>query len=70
MKKRVLAGVLWFFTVAYIWNYVALFLGVTELPGLALGAVAAVLFAVDPRGRIWRLDRTGQPGPHGTPVAA
>jgi hypothetical protein len=58
MKKRVLAGVLWFFAVAYAWNFVASFLGVSEAPGILLGALAALLFAIDPAGRIWP-DRQG-----------
>ena len=44
MKKRVLAGVLWFFAVAYAWNVVALVLGLPDVPGYGLGIIAAFLF--------------------------
>jgi hypothetical protein len=54
MKKRVLAGVLWFFAVAYAWNLIALALGLSEGPGLGLGTIAAFLFAADPAGVVWK----------------
>jgi hypothetical protein len=53
MKKRFLAGVLWFFALAYIWNMVAFAINVSDLPGLVLGAIGGLLFALDPGGRIW-----------------
>ena len=59
MVKRVLAATLWFFAIAYGWNYVAAFLGFSEMPGLMLGAVAAALIAGDPLHRIW----SSQPAP-------
>ena len=56
MKKRVLAGVLWFFAVAYAWNLIALALGLPEVPGYGLAAIAAFLFAADPRRVVWKHD--------------
>ena len=56
MKKRVLAGVLWFFAVAYAWNLIALALGLPEGPGYALGIIAAFLFAADPARIVWKRD--------------
>jgi hypothetical protein len=53
MVKRTLAAALWFMAIAYAWNYVAAVLGISELPGLVLGAVAVVLIAGDPLHRIW-----------------
>jgi membrane associated rhomboid family serine protease len=53
MKKRVLAGVLWFFATWYAWNVLASFAGVTDLAGPVVGLAAGLLFAVDPLGRIW-----------------
>ena len=58
MKKRVLAGVLWFFAVAYAWNVVAMVVGLSETPGYFLGMVAGFLFAVDPMHRVWRHEAT------------
>jgi hypothetical protein len=60
MKKRILAGVLWFLAVAYLWNLVAFAMGVAELPGLAFGAVVGLLFAIDPLGRIWTRDQAAR----------
>jgi hypothetical protein len=54
MKKRVLAGVLWFFAVAYAWNLLALALGLPEAPGYGLGVIAAFLFSADPAGIVWK----------------
>ena len=53
MKKRVLAGILWFFATWYAWNILASFMGLSEIAGPILGLAAGVLFAVDPLGRIW-----------------
>jgi hypothetical protein len=58
MTKRVLAGVLWFFAVAYSWNLVAMLVGFSESPGYVLGLFAGILFAVDPARRVWRHDGT------------
>lgn len=53
MKKRVLAGLLWFYCTWYAWSLVASFTGVSDLAGPIIGLVAAMLFSVDPLGRIW-----------------
>jgi hypothetical protein len=53
MKKRVLAGLLWFYATWYAWGLIASTLGVTEMLGPVLGLIAAALFAGDPLGRIW-----------------
>ena len=53
MAKRILAGVFWFLAVGYLWNLIALMVGVPDWPGLVLGLVAAYLFARDPLARIW-----------------
>jgi hypothetical protein len=56
MKKRVIAGFLWFLAVAYAWNLIALALGLPEVPGYGLGIVAAFLFAADPARIVWKRD--------------
>jgi hypothetical protein len=53
MKKRVTAGVLWFFSGWYAWSMVATFIGVTTALGPVFGVLAALLIAGDPFGRIW-----------------
>ena len=53
MKKRVLAGLLWFYVTWFAWAYVATFFGLTELAGPVLGAAVAMFIAGDPLGRIW-----------------
>ena len=53
MKKRVLAGVLWFYAAWYAWSVFASFVGLPDLAGPVIGLAAGVLFAVDPLGRIW-----------------
>ncbi len=53
MKKRVLAGLLWFYVTWYAWSFIAAYAGLTELWGPVLGAAVAMLIAGDPMGRIW-----------------
>jgi hypothetical protein len=53
MKKRVVAGALWFFAAWYAWNVIAAFAGVSSAPGPVFGVLAALLLAADPFGRIW-----------------
>ena len=53
MKKRVTAGVLWFFAAWYAWNIMAAIIGVSDAPGPVFGILAALLLAGDPFGRIW-----------------
>jgi hypothetical protein len=48
MVKRVVAGVLWFYTVASIWNGIALASGWPAAAGLVLGALVAVVVWADP----------------------
>ena len=58
MKKRVLASLLWFYAIWYSGAMVAHFMGISPVLGPVLGAAAAVIIAVDPRGLIWtRADR-------------
>jgi hypothetical protein len=58
MKKRVLAGLLWFYATWYAWNVLAAFLGLPELAGPVVAAAVAMLLAGDPFGRIWSGTRT------------
>ena len=58
MKKRVLAGLLWFYATWYAWSVIAAFVGAPTLVGPVLGAAIAMLFAGDPSGRIWGARRT------------
>jgi hypothetical protein len=53
MKKRALAGVLWFLAAAYMWNLVATIGGVSTAPAVLVGAVAAIVVWGDPLHRIW-----------------
>ena len=53
MKKRVLAGLLWFYVAWYAWSMVASTLGVSDMLGPVLGVIAAALIVGDPLGRIW-----------------
>ena len=64
MTKRVLAGILWFFVVAYAWNLIAMMIGLSEAPGYVLGATAGLLLALDPAHHVWRKEATpGSPVP-------
>jgi hypothetical protein len=60
MKKRVLAGMLWFFATWYAWNIIASFAGVSDIAGPIIGLAAGLLFAVDPLNRIWTPSAAGQ----------
>jgi hypothetical protein len=53
MKRRTLAGLLWFFVTWYGWSFVAAAVGVPELLGPVLGIIAAALVVGDPFDRIW-----------------
>jgi hypothetical protein len=53
MKKRVLAGVLWFYVTWTAWSFLAAFLGLPGILGPIFGAVVAVLIVRDPLDRIW-----------------
>ena len=54
MKKRVLAAVLWFMAVAYLWNFVAMIAGVSTAPAFLAGFAAALFVYGDPLHMIWR----------------
>jgi hypothetical protein len=60
MKKRLLAGILWFYTAWYAWSVIATLIGVSTAPGPVFGFIAALLLAGDPFGRIWQA-RTTEP---------
>ena len=61
MKKRVLAGLLWFYATWYAWSMVAALAGLPELLGPVVGAAVAMLVAGDPFGRIWGAKPIGRP---------
>ena len=63
MKKRVAAGVLWFFAAWYAWNVIAAIIGVSGAPGPVFGILAALLLAGDPFGRIWTSQAVQAPSP-------
>jgi hypothetical protein len=65
MKKRALAGVLWFYASWYAWGMVASF---TDLPGAVGpigGACLGLFVALDPLGRLWK--HTAEPAPVAAP---
>ncbi len=53
MVKRFASVVLWFFTVAWGWNYVALMSGLPSLLGLVLGATVGAFVWADPLHLLW-----------------
>ncbi len=53
MKKRVLAGLLWFYATWYAWSVLASFIGLPDLLGPVIGVGVGALFAIDPLGWIW-----------------
>lgn len=53
MLKRSVAAVLWFFTVAWAWNFVAALTGLPEATGIVLAVAVAAFVAVDPRHLFW-----------------
>jgi hypothetical protein len=60
MKRRVLAGLLWFLAAWYAWSIFATFAGLSDIAGPILGVAAGLLFAVDPLNRIWTPPAAGQ----------
>lgn len=65
MIKRAASSILWFFTIAWGWNYVALVTDAPALAGLVLGAAVAAFVWTDPWHRIWPVTRSAA-----RPVAA
>ena len=61
MKKRVLAGSMWFYATWYAWSMVAALAGLPDLPGPVVGAAVAMFVAGDPLGRIWGAKPIGRP---------
>jgi hypothetical protein len=57
MVKRIASVILWFFTVAWGWNYVALVSGLPSLLGLVVGAAAGALVWADPLHLLWSAAR-------------
>lgn len=62
MVKQVVTSFLWFFTVAWGWNYVALVTGLPMIFGMGLGAAAAAFVWFDP----YHLIRAAEPETKGT----
>ena len=70
MKKRILAGLLWFYVAWFAWAFVAAYAGLSELWGPVLGAAVAMLIAGDPMGRIWPRPAEIRPmAPAGVPAS-
>ena len=53
MVKRVGSSVLWFFAVAWGWNYIAMLSGAPSFLGLLLGAAVGAFVWADPLHRLW-----------------
>ena len=53
MVKRVGSAVLWFFAVAWGWNYIAMLSGAPSIFGLLLGAAVGAFVWADPLHRLW-----------------
>ena len=68
MKKRVAAGMLWFYVAWYAWALIANAVGVTDLAGPIIGLVAAALVAGDPLGRESRIQPRARVDGHGVAV--
>jgi hypothetical protein len=58
MKKRALAGAIWFYAGWYAWAMVASVAALPQALGPVVGAGIGGFFALDPLGRIWK--RPGQ----------
>ena len=52
--KRLVAGVLWFYSVWYLGSVISNATGLPDLLGPILGVAAGLIVAVDPRHVIWR----------------
>jgi len=53
MKKRIVAGLLWFYAFWYAGALAAQALGLPDLTGLGLGVFLGIVVAWDPMHRIW-----------------
>lgn len=53
MNKRIAAAVLWFFACWTAGSFLTYTVGISPLIGPIIGAAAAGLVALDPRGIIW-----------------
>jgi len=60
MKKRALAALLWFYAGWYAGAIVAFYVGLPDAIGPLVGAAAAVVITVDPRGMIWNARRSAR----------
>jgi hypothetical protein len=67
MKKRIAAGVLWFFVTWYAWNVIGWMTGLAAGVGPLLGFAVALLIAGDPFGRIWTTRSSAAPMVAATP---
>jgi len=61
MKKRLLAGILWFYAGWYAWAMVASLANLPNVLGPLVGLVAAAFVVVDPLRFVWRTRRTALP---------
>lgn len=65
MKKRIVAGLLWFYALWYAMSILAQVVGLPALFAPAVGLVVGALIAWDPTHRIWT--RTPAPRPATAP---
>ncbi|HEY7522702.1 MAG TPA: hypothetical protein VH720_03480 [Candidatus Limnocylindrales bacterium] len=63
MKKRLLAGILWFYAGWYAWAMVASLASLPDVFGPLVGLVAAAVVVVDPLRFVWKAPRTVSPVP-------
>ena len=63
MIRKLVTSFLWFFAVAWAWNYIAALAGLPAIIGLGLGASVALFVWADPRHLIWErtMESTSQP---------
>ncbi len=54
MKKRILAGALWFYALWYLGVTLAFHFSTPQILGPLVGLVVGTLVAVDPGNRFWR----------------
>jgi hypothetical protein len=61
MVKRVASSVLWFVTVAWGWNYLALVADLPSAVGLVLASSIAAYVGLDPLQRVWHSSQKASP---------